>query len=59
MFGSFMKDAFGAGDYQWTSVEVDVSEEAGMCINIWLTSGRAYMVECYVTLGENTDPFAE
>ena len=40
LFGCFMKYDFVAGECQWSSVEIEVSEEAGVCRDIRLTSGR-------------------
>ena len=41
LFGCFMKDYFGAGECQRSYVEIEFCEEAGICREIWLTSGRA------------------
>ena len=41
LFGCFMKDYFGAGECQRSYVEIEFCDDAGICRDIWLTSGRA------------------
>ena len=54
-----MDKAFGTRDSEWSFVEVEISEEAGMGREFGLTSGRLEVIQGDVALWKETIPFAK